>query len=69
MTLELRRKADGTIFVPSLDFGRLCVRCGEDAHPTDGEHLCKDVLAGLRLQTEADFRWLQRELEVFGGEG
>lgn len=57
------------IFVPSLDFGRMCVRCAEPVHPTDPPHLCADVLAGLHEQNQRDWVAFARDLVVLGGEG
>lgn len=69
----LIRTKDNRVLIPEIDFGRHCVRCGAEAHPTDAPHLCPDVEAGwnafLAEERERAFREHAAMLLVLGGEG
>lgn len=70
--MDFIKTADGTIIIPSIDFGRHCVRCGVTVHryaDFGGAHLCKDIVARQRDANDADFADYARSLVVLGGQG
>jgi hypothetical protein len=70
--MDFIRAANGDIIIPSIDYGRHCVRCGDRVYryaDFGGAHLCKDIVARLRDANDADFADYARSLVVYGGEG
>lgn len=56
------------ILVPSVDAAKFCIRCGEPTHPTDAPHLCDDIVAGIKEDTDQGWREYSRFIVVYGGE-
>lgn len=63
-------KINGVVIIPSIDYGRHCVRCGAGVHGRyeSQPHLCKDVTARLREAEAQAWAEYAREMVVHGGE-